>query len=734
MRRLLTWRKNPARTLLMGGCAAILAAAGVAAFAYDDAGSEVGLNGILSPFAPADLEPEALEDLVASLDDTWKDWGKETSALITEFYEGEHPTVESQREVLEKLNTKLKTMASALEDERYESVQPEIRQLYSRLSRRVAIAEAILDTVSTTPEQARQQRLATKLLDLRNAVSAVRADVEAYRNGSVWVEWARLSELREIAIKKDLDADGSAVLADVAGKLAKRGSYGEEMNEFISRESFLGLEDAIKAAQETAAAPVETQEQLREHLVTLMETLDEYDANPDAILATKVRELFHATAELAPDGGETLQNALKAFYLNYNVRILVSEGLVSRVVGEDRQEANWVNDCIMSAHVTGWQCTNATVSADVRPSSNGAKVDLVLDGNVRSNTAGSVPQATVYSVGYYTFNARKAVVFDGHEFKLESARVSASANNQPVDAETKFSGIPLIGPIARNIALNKAEDQMGEVNAYTIQQIRSEVSGELDTEVKTQFESASLELENKVYGPMRKQGLYPDVMHLSSTEDVIQSQLRILGPTELGGSRSAPGVTVPSQGMVIQVHESAMSNGAERFGLAGKTMTETEIRELMESRLTELLGKEFKLDAPAEGEMSNETFVFDDAEAMRFVIEEGEIKVVIRAGLKRENGDIPPQKITVPMSFEIDGDNVVMKRGQVRVEPIPGSPRPANVAEQVARSRIMIGKIESTIPEKTFENNIKVEQQGRSLSLKITSIIAAGGWVTIAAE
>ena len=729
-----TIRSMTRKPLVWAGCGALMVA-GVGAWAYDDAPADVGLNGIIAPFAPEDLEPEKLDEIVGTLDDSWKEWGAETSQLITDFYEGEHPSIESQREILGKLQVKLETMRSSLEDSRFQSVHDEVRELYGRLAPRVEIASAVLDTLTIDPVAARQARLSESLTQLNKSVAGVRNTLSKYRNGDLWVEWTRLNDLGRIAGGSDVSVEDGEIIAAIAGKLEHRGDYADEMRDFVSQESFLALEDALRSVHGNLADPGAKGQEQRAFLAELVEALDAFDANPDALLAQQIREKFKAASQASVDGGERIQEALVAYYLNYNVRMLISEGLLQRAVREDRNESSWVNECIMNAHVTGWQCTSATVTADIQPSSEGAKVLLKLSGNVQANTSGSVPAATVYSVGYHTFNASKTIIFDGHNFALDPTRVAASANNQVVDAETKYSGVPLIGPIAKSIAMNKADGMIGQANSYTIDKMRTEVASQLDEQASTQFANASMELENKVYGPLREYSLYPDAMQISSTDSHIRAQARVLGSDELGGSRPAPGVQVPANGMVVQLHESAMSNSAERFELAGKTMTENEIKDLLQERLSKILGREVKLPEPTggEGERKNETIVFDQDEAIRFVVEGGEVKIILRAGLKRENQDIPPQKITVPLSFQPNGDEVIMKRGQVRVEPIPGQ-APANVAEQVARSRIMISKIEGAIPEKTFENKLEFKQQEKVLNLKITSINAQGGWLTIAAE
>src|SRR5690606_17142091 len=131
----------------------------------------------------------------------------------------------------------------------------------------------------------------------------------------------------------------------------------------------------------------------------------------------------------APDGGERIGGAISANFMNYNLRLFVSEGLLNRFYRETRREMSPVQDRVMEAYISGYQCTNVDVSLNIVPSSRDARFNMVLSGVVQSNTNGYTDQATVHTVGYHTFRAEKPIIFNGDEFYGEPGRVSVSANN-----------------------------------------------------------------------------------------------------------------------------------------------------------------------------------------------------------------------------------------------------------------------------------------------------------------
>jgi hypothetical protein len=117
---------------------------------------------------------------------------------------------------------------------------------------------------------------------------------------------------------------------------------------------------------------------------------------------------------------------------------------------------------------------------------------------------------------------------------------------------------------------------------------------------------------------------------------------------------------------------------------------------------------------------------------VRFTIIDGVVTLIIRAGLKRNNGeDIPTQIISVPFTPTLQGDKIVLTRGNVGVKPVS---RPPNVSAQVARAQIMRQKIQSALPEQTVNATFEIEQQNKTVKLTLVELIAQGGWLTLSFE
>jgi hypothetical protein len=179
----------------------------------------------------------------------------------------------------------------------------------------------------------------------------------------------------------------------------------------------------------------------------------------------------------------------------------------------------------------------------------------------------------------------------------------------------------------------------------------------------------------------------------------------------------------------------------------------------MEQRISKLLGREFKFTPPedepkpegapapaqpaadnatpaeegaaeAEADAGKNTYVFDTHDPLRFEVDDGTITIILRTGLKRQNGDeIPLHIIEVPLAVSVQGDQVAMQRqGNVRVRPGPDTPR------SIPRQNIMRANIQKSIPNRTFKGTFNVEQEGKTITLKVASIDAQDGWITVLAR
>lgn len=703
-------------------------------WAWDDAkpAQPAGLRGVLPIDVPATLG----EDAFAVLDGNWKEWGEKTSAEVAKLYAEETVGIEAQRLQLDVLKKKLLTMETSLKDARYRSIHEPLGSLYSALNRRVAIAEAVLDTLTIDPQKAASEKLDGVRQQVAKSLKELETELSTVKNGPAWLDYVRSAEITKLVSDKK-GTEAVPVLSAVHQKLSASDATAPEIRKFLDGSRLVALRQALDEFVKLAAAVDQpyNPEKLRTDLVALVGSIEKYEESQSSTDAAAVRKAFDTVRKSSPDQGNRVASAMSTHYFNFNLRVVASEKFLSKVASETTTKQGAVRDVVLGANVSGNQTTTVTAGVDLKPSNDGIRLQLVIDGVARSNTVGVTDQANVYTSGYHTFKAWKPVLFDGNTFTAGAADISVRANNQTTGVSTKYSNIPLFGGFADSIAMGEVAERRGQSEAIAAQRVSSKVLPEFNTEVDAKIVDLNKDYEEKVNAKLRQKDLYPSAASYRSTEDDLRVSTRLMADHELAGG-DGPFVSVPGSGFVVALHESLLNNSLDRLKIAGRTMTEDELGKEIEGSFSDLLGRKLnmakKIDDAADGSKEPATFVFPEKDALRFRINNGQLTLAIRAGLKQKDEDIPTQEITVPLMFRIEGTNFVVESGEISVSPVEA---PANAGLQIARAGVVRNKVKNALPTRKFDRFINIDKNRQTpIQLGLAQVKAAGGWLSLSFE
>jgi hypothetical protein len=729
--------------LLRAGTTGLLSIAALCqqGYAWDDGVKKPERLLPLTERIPGGLDAEDLD----VLGDNWATWAEETSKLVADLYETALDDA-AQLAALEGLQAKRQTIQSALQDSAYAPIHPQLLDLRGKLERRLEVYAALRQALAA-PTQAAPA--VSPIAEFQAALNELDSSLLVMQQGQQWMPYYQTAELNQIVERGSLAAGDKELLTQVQTRLQGVSQLTEDQLQFLQQPMFRRLAAAVDAS----LASLEEQPQIPdrgpifEHAEKFLAAVEEYESSGSRDAAGNIRAELRNIEGLSTSAGD-LRATIGKHYWNYNLRIAVGETFMQTFFSDQRCESGGVCDKIDDVLVSGCQWTNTRVGVDLKPCSSAAKFTLTIDGNTRSKTIGEVSVATVYNTGVASFRAEKDVLFDGEHFTLSPSRIGVNASNCTYDAETCLSWLPIAGGIARNIALDQAAEKKPESDAYARRKISREVRGRFDRETATQFSDAEQKIQTDLYQPLTDAELRPEAMALTSTDIHLDVRERLMGEGELGAGR-APEYPIPMNGLLVQVHQSMLSNGADRIDFAGQKLTQKEVDAKINERL-DLIVKDRKPKEPQappadeteeqkqerlkkEERDANTRLVFDSIDPISFRFEDGEIIMSLRAGLERPGEEeIPTQVISVPLKLTIEGDKVVMTRGNVGVKP---AERPKNVGEQIARARIMIQKIEDGIPERReMEGSKEIKQQGKSVTVQMRSIIAEDGWLTLSVE
>ncbi len=723
------WRRS--RLAQSAALLGVVALAATGTFAVEEASRVVGngLGGIFSTTPPEDLSAEEF----AKLDGNWSEWSKGTAEAVTDFYAKlETSDAATQRKSLSNLKIKQDVMRRALNDSRYDSLRGPLTSLYNSLTLRIDFAEAALDTLDLDGKQIAASKTRVRSSSLLSSIQNLENYLASVGNGSLWLTYFHIPELKSAL---SADPEGPAGLAAAAKTqmhlMTRNTALDTSQKAFTNHGTFQSLSSTLD--QYVAAVrwtnPAEATEKLRADLKSLSTALDTYASSGEK--AGELRDSFARARYDAPDNGDRLASTLQKHLFNYNLRVLVSEAFLNRLMSQNRVEQGPVNDFILGANVYGNQITNTAVDVDLKPSSNTVRFDLRLNGNINSNTQGVTPQATVYTIGNHTFNARKEINFDGQTFSTMPATIAVSPRNTTTGISTQMSGIPIIGRIAQRIATDQVEAKRGEAESIAAGRVQDNVLPRFNQDVDRSFAEQGDKLNREVFSGLRATKLFPDTYNYQSTDQLMTMNARVMSPHQIGGD--LPDSRLMSvTGATALVHETALNNAIDQMDLAGQTVTEAELKAKIEAFLTKALNRPYKFQAETPVEATDEDekalngIIFAAVDPIRIRVTNDELTIVIRAGFKQEGKeDIPTREITVPISLEAAGNQILAKRGNVIVAAAEGQ------GGGVAINAVVRKKIQSVLPDRAVDSKIEIKTPEKIVISHVTKIKLVDGWLVI---
>lgn len=730
-----TFRSQP-RWLALCGTFVLALGATLVSGALEDAkpAQPSGLRGILPVDVPAAVSDEAF----GVLDGNWKEWGETTAVEVAKLYSEEGLDLAGQRQQLAVLKRKLLTMETSLKDASYRSIHESLGSLYAALNRRVTVAEAVLDTLTLDPQQAATEQLDGARQEVAQSLKNLETELNTVKNGPAWLSYVRSSEITKLVSDKK-GSEAVPVLTAVHQKLLPSEDTSPELKTFLDGAKFVALRHSLDNFVKLVAVvdqPINP-DKLRAELGTLVASVEKFEETQSTTDAAAVRKAFDAIRKASPDQGNRIAAAMATHYFNFNLRIVASEKFLTKLVGETTTKQGQVREQVMEANVSGNQTTTATVGIDLKPNNNGIRLNLLLDGLVRSSTVGVTSEAQVQTSGHHVFKATKPLTFDGEKFATGPAQVSVWPRNTTLGVSTKYDNMFLFGGIANSIAQDEVAKRRGQSESIAAERVRSRVLPEFNQEVDSKIGDLNKNLEEKVNAKLREKDLMPSATNYRTTEDDLRANLRLMDDRELAGG-DGPFVTVPSTGFVVALHESLLNNSLDRLKFAGRTLTEDQLASEIEKSFSDLLDRPIKatqkIESAGEGTKEPATFIFPSTDPIRIRLNNGQLTLVIRSGLKQEAGkdDIPTQEITVPLMFRVEGTDLVIESGDIEVAPVDP---PANAALQITRASVVRTKLKNALPTRKFDRFINIDKnRQKPIQLGIAQVKATGGWLSLSFE
>ncbi len=258
-----------------------------------------------------------------------------------------------------------------------------------------------------------------------------------------------------------------------------------------------------------------------------------------------------------------------------DLRFEITESFLQKFLSRSQQNSGAVQDFILGAQVTGQQTTLSNVSIDCLPSRNGARFNFEIQGTVQTSTTAYTPRATIAQQGNSQFRATKPVLFDGSKLLTKKATLLVMPNQKVLGAQTRHSRMPLLGPLANQIALGAAIAHTPQSNLIAGQKLIRKLQPQIDTQTDQNLKLANKALKEKVWDRLEQIKLVPVRQSAFSTDKKLYSDFQFSSQPV---KQSVPEEIV-NDDICLSIHEQFFSELITKQNFAGKRVSLNKIVE-----------------------------------------------------------------------------------------------------------------------------------------------------------
>ena len=410
------------------------------------------------------------------------------------------------------------------------------------------------------------------------------------------------------------------------------------------------------------------------------------------------------------------------------LQISVPERLLNQLLADERAEVGPVRDVIAKADVIGRQSTATRIVVDVRPNSEFAELFLVLTGAVRSETVGLTSEAAINTLGRHDVLAVKPVMFDGNQISTRRPRVWVDVHNEHVGAKTRYDGT-LFGGFARSVAISTAKRQRTQVDAETAEHLAAQLGPQFNREADRQLAQFNREWRDGVKAQFGN--LWPQRLAARSTDSQLLISATWTDAPAL--ARIDSPIATDADAITIRVHESVLNSGLRTLNLGGRTLTEAELRETLESFVTKFGGRVLPLEnnlarQPLPG--TEPLIRLGEKDPVRIRIAEGELRLTVVASIEVAGQTVLAQdEITVPLVSKQERGEWRLMPGQLVFAKADMGVTLAGMMESLVRNQLAAAFPDVVLPD-AIPLPTRVSKEPTN-SLRLARAEAASGWLTL---
>ncbi len=309
----------------------------------------------------------------------------------------------------------------------------------------------------------------------------------------------------------------------------------------------------------------------------LLDALERFEQASTPAVAASVTTAVAAIKKTSFTRAKDLVKAVGDHYLAPNVRVAVHQHFVERMLPDATVESGPMQDFVLGKKVRGTRTIEQSTSVRFVPDVDEIRFELLVSGEVDSRTVTEAGPVAIHSRGAASFTVRKPVSLSTAGLAFGQATGRASNDSRLAGIQTNFDGVPLMGPLMRNIARSQVDDNRAEAEREVNGKIIVRACREVDQQAEPKFAEMADRIRARLWEPLVRLGLDPQPVALETTDSQATVRLRLAAVGQLAAHTPRP--RAPADAMLsMQVHQSSLNNACDRFELAGRSF---EVRELI---------------------------------------------------------------------------------------------------------------------------------------------------------
>jgi hypothetical protein len=520
-------------------------------------------------------------------------------------------------------------------------------------------------------------------------------------------------------------------------------------HEGLELPAILEVRDALECylVRSATVGDSRVEDEFRSRVETLAQLLSACDRSSDgATLAVKLELIPPLLAwferhEQVP----ALVQAVRQLAGKPNVRLIVSQPLITQLTTESMDRVDPLTDCILGTSIRGTSHLVGTLDASPVTSRDGIRLLASLRGDAVTQGRASNGPVRAHVNGHANVSGQGEILFDPNGFRVGHTTAQVTVTGTPSAIWTVYrSRIAngLITHVARRRAARTKELSQQIASQHAQQRLQIQIEQELRarlTELQEQYQT-------RFRHPLLRRKAFPELFETRSWSNGAELLMCMASSCQLGALESPPPIENRSA-VTVQFHQSAINNLATSF-LSGKQVSEIEVRDLIdrifgpdvtrsEGSRSEGSRPEDSRDRPKDGKVLH--IVCADDRPISLYCENQEIALKVRAKnfiLNRRK--YSPMDILIRYRLEFSSKGWVatqVHEAEITPPRFETEGRGRLGSREIAARRLIRSMLERDLRPQYVLQEIELPEPFDSIGkMGVTQVVADNGWLTIGSD